>query len=140
MRFGTKFAYGNSDGALSYTINDLEKNTTYYFKIRGGNGCMPGEWSNTVAVKTVSSNTVSYYKNVFTQVRDTFPRTVTNAGSGQVQGVSSTCLYTVLPGDSLWNIARETTGDGMQFGELMELNGLHSTLLHIGVRLKTRCL
>lgn len=29
----------------SYTINELSPNQTYYFSIRGGNGCMPGDYS-----------------------------------------------------------------------------------------------
>lgn len=45
-RFGTTFQASLSSGVLSYTINDLNPNTTYYFKVRGGNGCAPGGWSN----------------------------------------------------------------------------------------------
>lgn len=45
-RFGVSFQSGLSNGVVSYTINDLNPNTTYYFKVRGGNGCAPGGWSN----------------------------------------------------------------------------------------------
>ncbi|OGL53884.1 hypothetical protein A3K55_01720 [Candidatus Shapirobacteria bacterium RBG_13_44_7] len=45
-RFGTWFAYENSSGVVSHTINCLSPGTTYYFKVRAGNGCMPGPWSN----------------------------------------------------------------------------------------------
>lgn len=34
----------------SYTIGSLSKNTTYYFKVRAGNGCTPGDFSNTAIV------------------------------------------------------------------------------------------
>lgn len=40
------------DSRMTYLVNDLKPNTTYYFKVRGGNGCMPGSWSNEVAVTT----------------------------------------------------------------------------------------
>jgi len=45
-RFGVSFQSGLSSGVVNYTINDLNPNTTYYFKVRGGNGCAPGGWSN----------------------------------------------------------------------------------------------
>lgn len=40
---------GDKDGVLSYTINDLDPNKTYYFKVRGGNGCKPGDWSTSIS-------------------------------------------------------------------------------------------
>lgn len=54
------------EGVQNYTVNALKPNATYYFKIRGQNGCMPGGWSNIVKVKTGSvkaSKTISYYMN-----------------------------------------------------------------------------
>ncbi|MDO8611030.1 MAG: ice-binding family protein [bacterium] len=45
-RYGVTFTAGLSKGVVSYTINDLNPNLTYYFKVRGGNGCTPGGWSN----------------------------------------------------------------------------------------------
>lgn len=45
-QFGVSFTSSLSSGVVTYTINDLNPNTTYYFKVRGGNGCAPGGWSN----------------------------------------------------------------------------------------------
>lgn len=44
-RFGVSFDHGLYSGVIDYTIGELSPGTTYYFKIRGGNGCAPGEWS-----------------------------------------------------------------------------------------------
>lgn len=38
---------------IIYTVKALSGGTTYYFKVRGGNGCMPGEFSNEVKVLVV---------------------------------------------------------------------------------------
>jgi hypothetical protein len=50
QNFGTKFNYTNDGGAVAYTINDLFPGI-WYFKVRGQNGCMPGDWSRAMAVK-----------------------------------------------------------------------------------------
>ncbi|MBI4029205.1 MAG: fibronectin type III domain-containing protein [Candidatus Blackburnbacteria bacterium] len=43
--------YGNPDVGIttSYTVNGLSAGT-YYFRVRAGNGCAPGDYSNEVAV------------------------------------------------------------------------------------------
>jgi len=35
-----------------YTVGHLQPNTTYYFRVRAGNGCATGEWSNELSAKT----------------------------------------------------------------------------------------
>lgn len=44
--------YGNPNvgdsNTTSYTINNLSGGKNYYFKVRAGNGCMPGDFSNEV--------------------------------------------------------------------------------------------
>jgi len=51
-RYGVEYDQGVYGGVLSYTVKALSPNTTYYFKVRGGNGCAPGKWSNNLLVKT----------------------------------------------------------------------------------------
>jgi hypothetical protein len=68
--YGTEFSQGYSGGVIKYTINALQPNTTYYFKVRAGNGCATGNWGNTMTANTLFSQTQNktYYKNVFTAI------------------------------------------------------------------------
>ncbi len=47
----------------------------------------------------------------------------------------STKAYTVKRGDTLWGIAARELGDGRRYQEIMEINGLRSTLIHRGKKL-----
>lgn len=47
------FEFMNSEnGVISAEVKALQPNTEYYFKVRAGNGCQPGEWSNLLSAKT----------------------------------------------------------------------------------------
>lgn len=48
------------EGVQNYSVYLLKPHTTYYFKVRGQNGCMPGDWSNIMKINTNSS---IYYKD-----------------------------------------------------------------------------
>jgi hypothetical protein len=62
--YGTEYNQGYSGGVLNYTINSLQPNTKYYFKIRSGNGCASGGWGNIMAATTSLSKVFKpYYKN-----------------------------------------------------------------------------
>lgn len=63
------------EGVQSHIIYFLEPNTFYYVKIRGQNGCMPGNWSNIMKFKT---NSKIYYKNFFTPVFSVFKKVVSD--------------------------------------------------------------
>lgn len=49
--FSVEYPDSPSSGVESYTIEALSPNTTYHFRVRGGNGCAAGEWSNWLAAK-----------------------------------------------------------------------------------------
>ncbi len=63
VSYGTKpgkAEYGNPNiggkDARSYIVSGLSGGQTYYFRIKAGNGCTPGEFSNEVAVRVSGIN------------------------------------------------------------------------------------
>ena len=52
---GVEFTPPYNDGVISYTINDLNPNTPYHFTVRAGNGCAPGNWSQTMEATTTKN-------------------------------------------------------------------------------------
>ena len=42
----------NSRSNMTFLVGSLSPNTSYNFRIRGGNGCATGEWSNEISTKT----------------------------------------------------------------------------------------
>lgn len=60
----------------------------------------------------------------------------TEPQSAPVSVVDENGYYTVRAGDSLWAIAARELGDGARYREIMTENGLSSTILHIGDKLK----
>ncbi len=61
LTFGNKtgeYIWGSNNiagkGSRTYSVNNLNPNTTYYFRIRAGNGCATGNWSNEISAKTLN--------------------------------------------------------------------------------------
>lgn len=65
---GVEYVPSHAKGVQSYTVNYLQPNTSYYFKVRAGNGCMPGPWSRIMEAKTGSSKA---FINIFYRYWDT---------------------------------------------------------------------
>lgn len=66
------------EGVQNYTISLLKPSTTYYFKVRGQNGCKSGGWSNQMKIVTRPKNVVKeivYYKNSIPKSIQTTPYT-----------------------------------------------------------------
>lgn len=64
--YGAQFALSQTTGALRYDIYHLKNNAVYTFKVRAGNGCKPGPWSNTISARTGGRNSktiTKYYPN-----------------------------------------------------------------------------
>lgn len=138
-RFGVLTDQGASSGVLSYTIQDLSPNTTYHFKIRPQNDCMPGNWGNSMAVKTTNGQKISFYKNFVSRITSVFPRSMTKISPAQPSKKLAACEYQVIPGDSLWNIAQKRLGSGKEYTKIQQENNLSSANISVGQVLKIAC-
>jgi len=59
--YGVSFANTFTGGAVSYTVNHLHPNTVYFFKVRGGNNCKVGDWSNIMPAKTGNNKNFTWW-------------------------------------------------------------------------------
>lgn len=86
--------YGNPNvggkGTTSYTVSGLSGGKKYYFKIRAGNGCMPGSYSGEISA-TPGGGTVSGIAPGFAAgvLGAKAKRITTPAGTEQIQGVQT---------------------------------------------------
>jgi len=109
-QFGVN-SFGDAN-TTSYIINDLSPNTTYYFRVRTGNGCATGDWSNEISVKTLGWFSFNEVEVVDTQIE-----------INETEADSSDCqTYIVKQGDTLWSIAQGELGNGSRYGEIVEAN------------------
>ena len=60
--YGIDLSTSQTSGALFYDIEQLSPSTVYTFKVRGGNGCKAGPWSNTLTIQTLSSRSKAIKK------------------------------------------------------------------------------
>ena len=61
---------GGSD-TKNYLVKSLSPNTTYYFRVRAGNGCATGDWSNEISAKTKSRYSAFAKSGLETEIIDT---------------------------------------------------------------------
>lgn len=128
-RYNVVFNQGRSSGAIAYTINALEPNKTYYFRVRAYNGCMPGDWGNELKVVTNKKGNI---------VRINTTATIKPAST-------NSCEYTVVPGDSLSKIAKHKLGNSTSYEIIKDKNKnkypslSNSTIIRVGWTLQVGC-
>jgi hypothetical protein len=126
LEYGTKsgdYPYGVQDmgvnvrGQMTYLVKSLSPNTTYYFKVRGGNGCATGTWSNEISAKTKSNFEINQL-NFTSSTLETVPVQET-----QPTTTNESCqTYTVKSGDTLWSISKNLLGDGNRYKDIIDQN------------------
>lgn len=67
-QYSTSFEYRDAKGVISYPINHLDPKTAYSFKVQAANGCMTGDWSNTLVVSRLKGTRQSFYRSGLTQM------------------------------------------------------------------------
>lgn len=150
LEYGTKsgnYQYGADNmggkGTRSYLVSSLSPNTIYYFRVRAGNGCATGPWSNELSTTTkglVSTNQLEITSSeLIPQQTSDNEQTSDNSSNGSCQ------TYTIKSGDSLWNIASKLLGNGSKYKDIIDQNkntypSLEtSNTLSIGWELKVNC-
>ncbi len=152
LEYGTAsgdYAYGAVDigpkGTRQYLVQSLSPNTTYFFRVRAGNGCATGVWSNEISARTLQSGATSNLISSSTLTSVGY-ETGTDGEDGEGTGSNVSCTsYTVKSGDSLWEIARDELGSGSKFQTIIEQNKdeypslTTSNSLTVGWKLKINC-
>ncbi|MFZ3301975.1 MAG: carboxypeptidase regulatory-like domain-containing protein [Microgenomates group bacterium] len=133
-----KYSVDNiSKDSSSYTITKLNPSTTYFFRIRSGNDCTTGSWSNEISSKTLGFVT---FNNLDTTASELEPVAIDDDSN-----VGSCKTYTVKSGDTLWKVASNLLDDGSRYQEIVNENSNKypelktSNTLKVGWELKVNC-
>jgi hypothetical protein len=92
----TEFPYSHSAGSITYTVNQLQPNTNWYFKVRAGNGCAWGLWSQILRAKTTSNTKTkaTFYPKDVSNVRVPTPKGQQSVNSRRVSNTPKPSLTT----------------------------------------------
>ncbi len=123
-------------GQRTAQIKLLMPGITYYFRIRAGNGCATGPWSNEISGKTTP---------LFSGGLEFVSSNLTTAKPEETNLDNSCQTHTVETGDTLYSIALEELDSGAKSKEIVELNKStypsleSSNNLKIDWKLKIKC-
>ena len=131
----TKPSTGGQTSGADYKIGDIVQfnGKTHYVSSQAMNGvpCKPGK----AKVTSIAKGAKHPYHLVNQGGGCTVYGWVNAADIGADSGAEQ-AVYTVVAGDSLWGIAQKRLGNGNRYKEIMTLNGLSSTVIRPGQKLK----
>ena len=131
----TKPSAGGQTSGADYKIGDIVQfnGKTHYVSSQAMNGvpCKPGK----AKVTSIAKGAKHPYHLVNQGGGCTVYGWVNAADIGADSGAEQ-AAYTVVAGDSLWGIAQKRLGNGNRYKEIMTLNGLSSTVIRPGQKLK----
>lgn len=127
---------GSQTGKAAFKVGDIVdfKGSKHYTSSNATSGvaCKGGKAKVTAVSKGA--------KHPYHLVKQASPCTVYGwVDAADISAVSTTNsqkTYTVVAGDSLWGIAQKKLGNGSRYKEIMSLNGLTSTSIRPGQKLK----
>ncbi|CAN5129636.1 hypothetical protein BH09PAT2_BH09PAT2_08090 [soil metagenome] len=61
-QYAVVFDSHDAKGVISYTIHELNPKSAYSFKVQAANGCMAGDWSNTLKAGALRAKKQSFYR------------------------------------------------------------------------------
>mgnify|MGYP005869352125 FL=1 len=131
----TKPSAGGQTSGADHKIGDIVQfnGKTHYVSSQAMNGvpCKPGK----AKVTSIAKGAKHPYHLVNQGGGCTVYGWVNAADIGADSGAEQ-AVYTVVAGDSLWGIAQKRLGNGNRYKEIMTLNGLGSTVIRPGQKLK----
>ncbi len=138
LEYGTQsgiYPYSSTNigdkSARRYTIRFLYPNTTYYLRIRAGNGCMTGEWSREIYVKTksaIATNNLNFAKTTFESTTKIIPEQPSTGENPLITTERELYSLTVLVTNTLDNPvqgAQVTIDSEPQIGTTDEMGLVH---------------
>lgn len=99
QEYGVEYLTNQKSGIQSYTIKELNPNTKYYFKVRSGNGCTPGDWSNEMLAQSSSksNSNLIFYKSFIRRVISIFNPIKNPIATTQDVNITQELLVSVTP-------------------------------------------
>lgn len=103
LEYGTKsgdYPYGSTNiggkDTRTYLVKSLSPNTIYYFRVRAGNGCATGAWSNEISAETLSLVSINQLEIISSELK-TVPSEEKQAETVKTETVSPSSTPTPFP-------------------------------------------
>lgn len=131
---GDQIFFSESDGdGIAHTGYVWKVGDTYVYTVEGNTSSSSGVVANGGCVaekkyKLTYGRIAGYGRPDYDSITST-NKTNTNSASYQ-------CIYTVVKGDSLWNISKKYLGKGKRYKEIMTLNNKKTETIIVGDKLK----
>lgn len=87
-RYNVDFLYGNSSGAITYTVGGLDTSLHYFFRVRAKNACSTGPYSDWLAANVIGG---------LNTIQGGATDSASTTGSGAITAPTATPTRTAVP-------------------------------------------